>query len=202
MGKKDSRIDAYIEKSASFAQPILKRLRKLVHAGCPGVEETMKWSFPHFLFGGGILCSMAAFKQHCTFGFWKGKLMKTLAATKKSDQSMGQYGRMTRLADLPADKAIVEQVKEAAKLNADGVKVPKAKAKPKQPLKVPSYLTTALKGNPKAFTTFQNFSPSHEREYVEWITEAKTEATREKRLATALHWLAEGKSRHWKYEKC
>ena len=202
MGKKDPRIDTYISKSAPFAQPILKRLRKLVHAGCPGAEETMKWSFPHFMYGGGILCSMAAFKQHCTFGFWKGQLMKTLAATKKSDQAMGQYGKMTSANDLPNDETILAHVREAAKLNDDGVKVPRPKAKPKKPLKVPPYFTSALKGSPKAFATFQNFSPSHQREYVEWITEAKTEATRQKRLATALEWLAERKSRNWKYEKC
>ena len=202
MGKKDSRIDSYIAKSAPFAQPILKRLRKLVHAGCPGVEETMKWSFPHFLFGGGILCSMAAFKEHCTFGFWKGKLMKKLATTKKSEQGMGQYGRMTTFGDLPDDKTIMAQIQEAAQLNAAGIKVSRPKPKPKKPLRIPTYFNAALKGNPKAFTTFQNFSPSHQREYVDWITEAKTEATRQKRLATALAWLAEGKSRNWKYEKC
>jgi uncharacterized protein YdeI (YjbR/CyaY-like superfamily) len=201
MGKKDPRIDAYIEKSAPFAQPILKRLRKLIHAGCPAVEESIKWSCPHFIYC-GMLCSMAAFQEHCTFGFWKGKLMKSLARTKKSEQGMGQYGRMASLADLPDDKTILEQVKEAAQLNADGVKVPRPKPKPKKPLKIPPHFTSALKGNPKAFTTFQNFSPSHQREYVEWITEAKTEATRQKRLATALEWLAEGKSRNWKYENC
>src|SRR5262245_47750820 len=201
MGNKDPRIDAYIEKAAPFAQPILKRLRKLIHSGCPDVEETMKWSFPHFMFGGGILCSMASFKAHCTFGFWKGSLMKSLAGTKKSDQAMGQYGRMTSINELPPDKTILAQVKEAAKLNADGVKVAR-QIKPKRPFTIPAYLTAALKGNPKAFETFQNFSPSHQREYVEWITEAKTEPTRQKRLSTAVEWLSQGKSRNWKYERC
>jgi uncharacterized protein YdeI (YjbR/CyaY-like superfamily) len=201
MGKNDRRIDAYIAKSAPFAQPILKRLRKLVHAGCPTVEESIKWNCPHFVYH-GMLCSMAAFKEHCTFGFWKQKLMKALAGTKKSDDAMEQYGRITSLADLPDDKSILAQVKEAAQLNAAGVKLQRPKPKPKKPLKIPSYFSSALKGNPQAFTTFQNFSPSHQREYVEWITEAKTDATRQKRLATALEWLAEGKSRNWKYEKC
>jgi len=150
----------------------------------------------------GMLCNMAAFKEHCTFGFWKGKFMKTLGGAKKSDQAMGQYGRMTSLADLPNDKTILAQVKEAAQLNADGVKIQRPKPTAKKPLKTPSYFSAALKRNRKAFTTFQNFSPSHQREYVEWITEAKTDATRQKRLATALEWLAEGKSRNWKYEKC
>jgi uncharacterized protein YdeI (YjbR/CyaY-like superfamily) len=200
MGKKDPRIDAYIAKSAPFAQPILKRLRKLIHAGCPDVEESIKWSCPHFMFH-GMLCSMAAFKEHCTFGFWKGPLMKTLGTTERSDQAMGQYGRLTNVANLPADKKILAQVKEAAQLNADGIKLPRSKT-PKTPLKIPPYFTAALKGNPKAFTTFQGFTPSHQREYVEWITEAKSDATRQKRLSTALEWLAQGKSRHWKYEKC
>jgi uncharacterized protein YdeI (YjbR/CyaY-like superfamily) len=145
---------------------------------------------------------MAAFKAHCAFGFWKAKLMKSFAGAKKSDHAMGQYGRLTSLGELPDEKTILAQIKEAAQLNANGVKMPKAKAKPKQPLKIPAYFSSALKGNPKAFTTFQGLSPSHQREYIEWITEAKTEPTRQKRLATTLEWLAEGKSRNWKYEKC
>lgn len=201
MGKKDSRVDAYIDKSADFARPILKHLRKLVHAGCPEVEETVKWQFPHFMIHGGILCSMAAFKAHATFGFWKGSLMKSLDGHATSEKAMGQYGRITRLAELPKDKIIIEQVKEAARLNAEGIKAPRV-TKEKKPLRIPPYFTAALKGNPKAFTTFNNFSPSHKREYVEWITEAKTDATRQKRLATTIEWLAEGKSRNWKYDKC
>src|SRR6185369_15204990 len=116
MGTKDARIDVYIEKSADFARPILKRLRKLVHAGCPDVEETMKWSFPHFMHGGGILCSMAAFKQHCMFGFWKGSLMKSLDAKTRADDAMGQYGRIASIDELPDDKTILKQIKEAAQL--------------------------------------------------------------------------------------
>jgi uncharacterized protein YdeI (YjbR/CyaY-like superfamily) len=201
MGKRDPRIDAYINKSASFAQPILKRLRKLVHAGCPDVEETMKWGFPNFMYQGGILCSMASFKAHCTFGFWKSSLMKSLGASQKSEPSMGQYGRMTSIADLPTDAVILKQIKEAAQLNEQGVKVARPKTK-KKPLKIPPYFTKALKGSPKALETFQNFSPSHQREYIEWITEAKTDTTRQKRLDTTLQWLTEGKSRNWKYEKC
>jgi uncharacterized protein YdeI (YjbR/CyaY-like superfamily) len=199
MGKKDPRVDAYIDRSADFARPILKRIRKLVHASCPDVEETMKWQFPHFMHH-GILCSMAAFKEHCTFGFWKGSLMKSLKSHAKSEQAMGQYGRMTKLADLPSDKVLLAQVKEAAQLNAEGVKTPKVK-KEKAPLRIPPYFTAALKGNPKAFSTFNDLSPSHKREYIEWITEAKTDGTREKRIETTLQWLAEGKSRNWKYER-
>jgi uncharacterized protein YdeI (YjbR/CyaY-like superfamily) len=200
MGKKDPRVDAYIEKSADFAKPILKRLRKLIHAGCPTVEESLKWNCPHFLHR-GMLCSMAAFKEHCTFGFWKSGLMKSLGRSQKSEQAMGQYGRITSLADLPADAVIVNQVKEAAELNEQGVKANRAKSKPKKPLKIPAYFGLALKRNAKARATFESFSPSYQREYIEWITEAKTEATRQKRVDTALEWLAEGKSRNWKYER-
>jgi uncharacterized protein YdeI (YjbR/CyaY-like superfamily) len=199
MGTKDPRIDAYIQKSADFAKPILKRLRKLVHAGCADVEETMKWSFPNFMFRGGILCSMAAFKAHCTFGFWKSSLMKSLGGSQKSQPSMGQYGRMTSLGDLLSDQVILKQIREAAQLNDEGVKVQRPKTK-RKPLKMPPYFAQALKGNPKALETFQNFSPSHQREYIEWVTEAKTDATRQKRVDTTLQWLAEGKSRNWKYE--
>src|SRR5262245_4591503 len=199
MGKKDPRIDAYIDKAADFAKPVLKHLRKLVHAGCPQVEETMKWSFPHFEYQ-GVLCSMASFKAHAAFGFWKGGLMKSLSGDGKGDQAMGQYGRITSLADLPPDKTIIAQVKEAVRLNAEGIKAPKTKTK-KKPLKAPPDLRAALTKNTQARATFEDFSPSHQREYIEWITEAKTEATRQKRLATTLQWLAEGKSRNWKYER-
>jgi uncharacterized protein YdeI (YjbR/CyaY-like superfamily) len=201
MGTKDPRVDAYIEKSADFARPILSRLRKLVHQGCPQAEETIKWGAPFFMYR-GVLCMMAAFKAHCTFGFWKAKLMKTLKHDGKADQAMGQFGRITNVAELPKDKVILTQIKEAAGLNAQGIKAPKAKPKTKKPLRVPNYVAAALKGNPKAFSTFNAFSPSHKREYIEWIIEAKTEATRQKRLATALEWLSEGKSRNWKYENC
>ena len=199
MGRKDPRIDAYIAESADFARPILNKLRKLIHAGCPDVEETMKWSCPHFVYR-GLLCSMAAFKEDCTFGFRKGELMKSLKDHAKSEQAMGQYGRITSLAGLPSDKIILEQVKEAARLNAEGIKAPKA-TKEKKPLKIPSYFGLALKKNGKALATFESFSPSHKREYIEWITEAKTATTREKRIATALEWLAAGKGRNWRYER-
>jgi uncharacterized protein YdeI (YjbR/CyaY-like superfamily) len=201
MGKKDPRIDAYIAKAAPFARPILNRLRKVVHAGCPAVEEGMKWNFPHFMYE-GILCSMAAFKQHCSFGFWKGTLMKSLAARGTTHEAMGQLGRIESLGDLPSDEFLIAQVKEAMRLNETGAKAPtKHPSKAKQPLVVPSYLKAALKKNSKAAATFAGFSPSHQREYVEWITEARTDATRQKRLTTAIEWMAEGKSRHWKYAR-
>lgn len=202
MGQKDPRIDAYIAKSAAFAQPILKHLRKLVHAGCPGVEETIKWGAPHFMYK-GMLAGMAAFKQHCVFGFWKAKLLKSLGGSDKSAQASGQYGRLATLEDLPPDKTILAQIKEAARLNDEGVKTPpQRKAKAKTPLRMPPFLKVALQKHPAAQATFDAFSYSHKKEYIEWLTEAKTEATRQKRLATTLEWLAEGKSRHWKYKDC
>jgi uncharacterized protein YdeI (YjbR/CyaY-like superfamily) len=199
MPKTDPRIDTYIEQAPDFAKPILTHLRRVVHAGCPAVEETWKWSFPHFMYK-GILCSMAAFKNHCSFGFWKGEL---ILGKKMAEDGMGQFGRITRVTDLPSEKVLVGYVRKAAELNDAGVKVPSRSApREKKPLVVPDYFTAALRKKKAALTTFESFSYSHKKEYVEWITEAKTDETRNKRLATALAWLAEGKSRHWKYANC
>ena len=203
MGKKDPRVDAYISKSQEFAKPILKHLRELVHKACPDVEETIKWGFASFNYKGPF-CSMAAFKQHCVFGFWKAALMKdpVLMSNAKSEAAMGHMGRITSLKDLPSDKILISYLKEAAKLNADGVKLPKKKNSPgKKVIVVPNYFSKELKKNQPANETFNNFSYSHKKEYVEWITEAKTEETRNKRIAKTLEWLAEGKARNWKYEK-
>ena len=201
MGKKEKRIDAYIAKSATFAQPILNRLRKLVHEGCPDVEEGIKWGFPHFEYN-GILCSMASFKHHCAFGFWKATLLSDrrdlLSIMGKT--AMGNFGQLRSVDDLPSDKILIEYVKEAAKLNDAGVKVPgRSKPAEKKPLKVPSYFKQALAKNKKALNTFDEFNYSNKKDYVEWVTEAKTEETRNKRLATAIEWMAKGKIRNWKY---
>jgi uncharacterized protein YdeI (YjbR/CyaY-like superfamily) len=195
---RDKRIDAYIADAAPFARPILNHLRTVVHAGCPEVEETMKWSFPHFQYK-GLLCSMAAFKQHCAFGFWKGSLLK-LDTTKARD-AMGQFGRITSRDDLPDDTTLVALVRQAAALNEDGVKAPKRKKSASPPTQPPADLLAALKRNRKALTTFETFSPSHRREYIEWITEAKMEKTRQHRIETAVEWMAEGKGRNWKYSR-
>lgn len=198
MGKKDPRIDAYIADSAAFAKPILKELRSIVHEACPEVEETMKWSFPHFMYE-GILCSMASFKEHCAFGFWRGKEIVPDGAERNAE-GMGHLGRITSLDDLPPRATIAGWVKKAAELNASGSKRPaKPRAKTVAPVEVPPSLAAALGKNRKAQAAFDAFSPSHRREYVEWITEAKREETREKRIAQALEWLAEGKPRNWKY---
>lgn len=196
----DPRIDAYIEKAAPFAQPVLIHLRKLVHKACPEISETIKWSMPIFEHK-GIVCNMASFKQHCAFGFWKQKILETDAFPKHKN-AMGSFGRITSTADLPSDKEMIELIKQAVELNEKGVKVPKKKPAANKELIVPDDLTKALAKNNKAKEAFENFSFSHRKEYVEWINEAKTDATRNKRLATTVEWLAEGKGRNWKYEKC
>lgn len=201
MGTQDRRVDAYIAKSAEFARPILTHLRAVVHAACPDVEETMKWSFPHFMYK-GMLCSMASFKEHCAFGFWKSSLVIEKRGTE-ANKAAGEFGRITKLSDLPSQKVLSGYIKAAMKLNDAGVKVP-ARPKPRTPkeLVVPDDLDKALHGNKPARATFENFSPSQKREYVDWITEAKTEATRSRRLETAIEWMAAGKTRNWKYMNC
>jgi uncharacterized protein YdeI (YjbR/CyaY-like superfamily) len=198
MASKDPRIDAYIAKSADFAKPILKHLRKIVHAGCPKVEETLKWSMPHFDYK-GVMCGMAAFKQHCVFGFWKESLIFDSAKTAEKT-AMGSFGCIKSLADLPSEKTLIGYVKKAAALNEAGIKAPgRTKPKKREPLEVPDYFSSALKKNAKARKTFEDFPPSKKREYLEWVTEAKREETRKERLATAIKWMADGKARHWKY---
>ncbi|MBS1587969.1 MAG: YdeI/OmpD-associated family protein [Bacteroidetes bacterium] len=200
---RDQRIDAYIAKAQPFAQPILSHLRELIHAACPRVEETIKWSFPNFIYKGAILCNMAAFKEHMAFGFWKASIMDDphgiLTITER--EAMGHMGQIRSLKDLPKDKILKEYIKQAARLNEHGVKAEKKiKSAPKE-LEVPDYLLKAIKKNKAAFKTFEGFSTTNKREYVDWITEAKTDATRDKRMAQAIEWMAEGKIRNWKYLK-
>lgn len=204
MVTKDKRIDAYIANAQPFAQPILQHLRSLVHKACPEVEETMKWSFPHFDYKGEMMCSMAAFKQHAVFSFWKAKLLKDpkgYLQRRSSDggSAMGHFGRITGLEDLPPDNVIVDFVKQAMKLNDKGIKLPATPKLKKKELVIPKYFLNVLRKNNKALATFEAFSYSHKKEYVEWITEAKTDETREKRMKTAIEWLSEGKPRNWKY---
>lgn len=199
MSTPDPRVDAYIARSAEFAQPILEHLRALVHAACPDVEEDIKWGFPHFMYK-GMMCSMASFKTHCSFGFWKAEL---LMANDAMGGAMGDFGRIASLKDLPPKKVLTAYVKQAMKLNDEGVAAP-ARAKPEAPreLVMPDELTAALKASPAARKHFDAFSPSKQRDYAEWIGEAKTATTRARRLEQAMEWIAEGKSRNWKYEKC
>ncbi|HEY4285616.1 MAG TPA: YdeI/OmpD-associated family protein [Puia sp.] len=199
-----SRIDAYIAKSAEFARPILEHIRKLVHKACPDATETVKWSMPFFECNGTILCNMAAFKQHCSFGFWNASQLKDKEGVLKikDKNAMGHLDRITSLKDLPADKTMIAYIKEAAQLIREGKNIPaRTKKEPKAELPMPPALTAALKKNKKAQTVFEAFPPGHRREYIEWISEAKTEETRDKRIATTLEWLVEGKSRNWKYKK-
>lgn len=202
MSKKDKRIDAYIEKSADFAKPILSHLRDLVHQACPDAEENIKWGFPHFDYK-GMMASMASFKQHCSFGFWKATLMDEYAKKLSAfgSDGMGNFGRITSLKDLPPDKTLIRYIEEACRLNEDGVKVARPKPGPKKPLVVPAYFKKELARNKKAMAAFEAFSYSHRKDYVEWVMEAKTEPTRKKRMDTTVKWLSEGKSRNWKYER-
>jgi len=195
-------VDQYINKVQPFAQPILIHLRKLVHQACPTVEEKIKWGMPSFEYK-GLMCGFAAFKQHCTFGFWKASLMSDpmLVQNAKIEDSMGHLGRITSIKDLPSDKKILSYIKEAMKLNDDGIKVVKAKSVIQKELIIPAEIIAAIKKNKKAFTTFENFSPSNKRDYLDWFNEAKTKATKEKRLTQAIEWMAEGKPRNWKYMK-
>ncbi len=200
MPSRDPRIDAYIERAAPFAQPILVRAREVVHEVCPQVGETIKWGMPTFEYAGGILCGMAAFKQHASFGFWKHALV---VGDGQPQTGMGSYGKLVSLKDLPPKKTLVAHLKKAMKLNEDGVKAPAArKSAPKPPPEAPADLVAALKKNRAAKAAYDAFPPSCKREYIEWIVEAKREETRAKRLAQAVEWMAEGKRRNWKYEDC
>lgn len=198
MGTRNPRVDEYIAKTAPFAQPILRYLRDLVHEACPEVEEEMKWSMPNFMYK-GILCNMAAFKAHCAFGFWKSSLV----LGKIEKEAMGSFGRITLIDDLPPKRTLIGYIKEAKRLNDEGIAKPtEKKSAEKKKLVVPPYFLAAVKKNKKAWAVFDAFSYSHKKEYVEWVSEAKTEDTRQRRLATTVAWLSEGKSRNWKYERC
>ncbi|MDQ6765271.1 MAG: YdeI/OmpD-associated family protein [Verrucomicrobiota bacterium] len=201
MPQKNSRVDDYIREAAPFAQPILKHLRKVVHRGCPDAEETIKWGFPHFDYK-GVMAGMAAFKSHCSFGLWKAALIIENAPVDSRD-GMGHFGRITKIGDLPPEEVLVGYIQKAAALNEAGIKSP-ARSKPKrekEPLIVPDYLVAALRQNKQAWATFDGLSYSHQKEYVQWLTEAKRPATREARLAKTLALLAEGKSQNWKYQR-
>ncbi len=201
----DPRIDAYIDKAPAYAKPILEHLRELVHKACPDVEETIKWSMPFFDYKGSPLCVIAAFKQHCKLGFWKASLLKDdrkslLKVFEKA--GMGHLENISSLDGLPADKVLLAYIREAANLNEEGVKLPpRVKSAPKKELPVPAILAAALKKNKRAQTTWEKFPPSHRKEYIQWITEAKTEETQQRRVKTTIEWVMEGKQRNWKYMK-
>jgi uncharacterized protein YdeI (YjbR/CyaY-like superfamily) len=203
MEQYDPRIDAYIEKSAEFAKPILEHIRRIVHEASPLITETMKWSMPFFDYKGPV-CMMAAFKQHCAFGFWKVRRLDDpnhfLNPTEET--ASGSFGKVYTISDLPNADVLKDFVLQAIALNEKGEKIPTVKKAPaeRKELIVPEDMAALLEEHPIAKETFEKFSYSHRKEYLEWITEAKTEATRQKRLAQAMEMMTEGKSRNWKYK--
>jgi uncharacterized protein YdeI (YjbR/CyaY-like superfamily) len=205
---RNPKVDAYIEKAQPFAKPILVHLRKAIHAGCPEVEETIKWSMPFFEYHGVILCNMSAFRQHCSLGFWGleiGAILRKAGVVR--DGAMGSLGRITSVDALPPEKKIIDWVAQAAALIESGKEKSPIAARPRvvkparAALKTPPDFSRALSKNKKATATFSAFSPSCRREYIEWIVSAKRAETREQRIVTAVGWIAEGKQRNWKYQK-
>jgi len=197
---RDHRIGTYINDAPPFAQPILEHLRDLVHEVCPDAEEDIKWSMPFFLYKGTPICSMAAFKQHCSFGFWRYKNI----VGSKHDDGMGQFGKLTSLKDLPPSETLATLIRKAMALNESEARAKRARAASKPAPVLPEDFAAllAMEQHAAAHKAYESFPPSAQREYVAWINEAKTDATRQKRIATALDWLAEGKRRNWKYESC
>jgi uncharacterized protein YdeI (YjbR/CyaY-like superfamily) len=196
--KTDPRIDAYIDRQAEFARPILRHLRDIVHAACPDGEETLKWSHPSFMYKGKILAGFAAFKAHATFGYWNDSM---LGEDARNSGAMGQFGRLASLDDLPDRTTLIALTRQSMALIDSGAKPPRATAK-KAPFTVPRDLRAAIDAAPAAAAAWAGFPPSCQREYVEWVTEAKRDETRARRLAQTIEWLAEGKRRNWKYENC
>ena len=199
----DPRIDAYIAKAQPFAQPILKKLREIIHKACPDVTETIKWGMPSFEYM-GPMCGVASFKQHCSFGFWKASLLNDPEGylqerSAQGGEGMGHLGRITTLKDIPPSKILIDFIKQSMKLNESGIKVIKTKSTTKKPTPIPPAMKSMLEKNKKVNTNFNNFSPSQQREYIDWIADAKTDVTREKRLADAKKWIGENKIRNWKY---
>ena len=200
------KVDAYIAKSQPFAQPILSHIRELAHKACPDVEETLKWSMPFFELGGVVLGHMAAFKQHCAVGFWGPEMHAILSEDGLlSENGMGSLGKVTSLKDLPSDKKLLNYYRQAAGLVASGQRtksIARIKKPPKPAPEVPVELSAALKKNKAAAKMFAGLSASCQREYVDWIVEAKRPETKQKRVAQSVEWIAEGKQRNWKYQNC
>ncbi|WP_374951852.1 YdeI family protein [Mucilaginibacter sp.] len=200
MQKFDNRVDDYIARATEPAQEVLNYIREMVHEAAPGITETMKWNTPFFDYKGPV-CQMATFKNYSSFGFWKATLLDDQhGALKIGDGKAGSFGPIFTINDLPAKEILTGLIKQAIALNENGAVVAKKTFPAKAELPVPDYFIEALKTNPEALFTFEKFSPSQKREYIEWVTEAKTDATRDKRLQTALEWIGEGKPRHWKYK--
>ena len=202
MEKYNPAVDAYIEKAQDFAKPILTHLREVVHEACPDIEEAIKWKFPTFMYKGKILCSIVAFKQYCSMGFWLHDEMKTLKnlETDVEKTNMFSLGKIKTLENIPSKPQLKKMILEAMEHTDLGVKLKKAPPTTTE-LDVPKELKTALSNNKEALTIFEKASPSFRKEYIKWIDDAKTETTRNKRIEQALEWISEGKARNWKYEK-
>ena len=203
MKNRSPEVDAYIEKSADHAQPILKKIRDLYHKACPEIEETIKWGFPHFEYD-GLVGNVASFKEHVALGFWEGL---ALSDPENILEQLGKTGmasaKFPTAADVPTDAILSAYIEEALDLNVQGVKPVRSaqkRARPKE-LKLPADFGTALKKSKKGLKTFEGFSLTNRKEYIEWVTEAKRDETRKRRIATSVEWLSEGKPRNWKYMK-
>ena len=197
--KAEPRIDAYIANAAPFAQRILKHVRERVRTVVPDVEETIKWGAPSFVLDNKILLMMAAFKAHAAINFWRGQELREEAANA---DAMGQFGKLTAVEDLPPDDELDALIRQAAELTRSVPAPRKPKHAPKPAPKLHPEFAAALAAAPKAREVLDGFPPSARRDYLEWITDAKQDATRHKRIATAIEWLSEGKRRMWKYESC
>lgn len=208
MSTRNPKVDQYIAKSAEFARPILTHIREVVHAAAPGIAEEIKWGFPFFTHDGEIVCAMQGFKAHCGLHFWKGALV----VPDGKEEGMGQFGKLTAVEQLPSKRVLTGYVKKALELNAAGVPAPhvvarraKAGATPKAKAAksddVPPALLAAIAKNREAAATWKGFAPSHKREYAEWVADAKRDETRDRRIAQAVEWIAEGRQRNWKYQK-
>ncbi len=196
--KKDARVDLYIENAATFAQPILQHLRMIIHNASPDITETIKWGFPNFEYKGKILCSFAAFKKHCAFNLWLHSLVIPTTETKNG---MGSLGKIFSLDNLPLNETLIKVLQDAMRYSEEGKTIQRKTPIKNEKIITPKYLLEALNKNKIASNNYAAFSSSKKKEYIEWITEAKTDSTREKRLNTAIEWIAEGKSRNWKYQK-
>lgn len=202
MEKYNPLVDEYIEKSPDFSKPILNYIREIVHEFCTDAEEAIKWKFPTFMYKGKILCSMVSFKAYCSMGFWLHGEMQTIKnlETDVEKTNMFSLGKITKLEDLPSKPQLKKIILEAMELTDMGVKLKKA-APTKTETAVPDEFQNVLDQNKKVLEIFQKASPSFRKEYINWITEAKTETTRNKRMEQAIEWISEGKGRNWKYEK-
>lgn len=198
----DPRIDIYIDKAQSFAKPVLSYIRQTVHQVCPQTQETIKWGMPHFMYKGELMCGMAAFKNHCAFGFWKAALMQDPEGKMELGKSaMGDWGKIKSISDLPSKEALAGLIQQAMILNEQGIKVPKKNAPNEKSIQTPDYFIEALESDVLAFENFHRFSLSLKTEYIQWLEDAKTDETRNRRLAQALEWIAQGKGRNWKYAR-